>query len=191
MAYKDDDLKRVGQITGAGALSGATLAGLSGILGGANPKALLRRALIGGLIGGAAAPASQVTGEAIMGSPESREHNPFTRRGALGGAILGGVAGLAGTAALSGKLPLGKLGSFGEKAETALASDHAILNYLRKLAKDPSGVKQALAVSGGMGLGALGGLHMGADEGMGLDVMANEVKALQDERRKEQIRRGE
>jgi len=179
-------LKRYGKVAATGGATGTAIGGISSLLSSADPKKALRAALLGGLIGGTGAPATQIAGDAILGDPETGEKNPNTRRGLAGGATLGALAGLMGTAAMSKGLPLSKLGSLGDK----LGSSSPLLAKLKAMLNSQSKAK----VAAGVGLGGLAGAgvgaHFGADEGMGLDTLENEIQAAQDRRAKKKMLAG-
>lgn len=172
----------------AGGLTGGLTGGIGSLLTSGDPKKALRSALLGAGIGSVGAPAAQAVGDSILGEPADGEKNPNTRRGGLGGAAIGAIAGLAGTAALSGKLPLARLGSFGDKAAAAISSmDNPLLLKLKKLLTSDSGLAQAGGLAAGTLAGTAAGTHFGADEGMGLDTIQNELADLKDRRAKRKM----
>lgn len=171
-----------------GAASGGLLGAGSALLGGAkNLPGVLKKAAIGAVGGGIVAPAAIGTGEAIMGAPGPDEQNAYVRRGLLGGAILGGGlgAGAAGLMSAGAKLPLAKLGAFGDKIKTAMSADNIVLNKLRQYAQNPSRSNIMKGVLLGTGIGALAGGEFSADEGLNLDAIQNEIDAAKMRRRKQ------
>lgn len=168
-------LQRIRDAAIGGGVSGAGLGGIGALLSGQTAGGIAKASLKGAIGGGIAAPAAIETGRALMGPPSIDEKNQNTRRGALGGALLGGAVGLAGTALLHKNIRLNKLGSLGEKAEGVLGADNVVMNAIRDMAWSDSKAKQLGAYGLGGGTGALAGAHLGADEGMGQDIIQNEL----------------
>ncbi len=144
----------------SGAVSGGALGGITSLLGGTRSKAaLLKAALLGAGGGAGVAAGTTALGGAIMGAPEEDDPNAYTRRGAVGGLVGGGVLG-AGIGALLTK---------GRMKAPGLVGD-----YFTKLGtKGASGLKQG-AAAGSLG-GALGAAYMGSDEGMQVDAINQEL----------------
>lgn len=164
----DDSSERMLALGLSGGLTGALL-GAAGRLGGKLTKFsdLIKPATIGAGVGGGLAVGSGYTGEKLLGEPDLEESNPYTKRGAVGGAALGGTLG-AGIGAGIGS------GALGGLAKSILPADNVITDRIL-----------AAARSGGLGkagrLGLLGGAagaamlgYQGADEGMQMDVIENE-----------------
>lgn len=174
----------------SGGVTGGGLGGVSSFLGGANPKSILRSVMLGAGTGAVLAPLAMGTGEAVMGEPEADEKNPYTRRGAVGGSLLGGAVGLGGALLLKNKLPMAKLGSLGEKITEGLNSENIVMKKMRDLVN--SGDKKDLAAALGIGTtaGVVAGSHFGADEGMGQDVVANELSNIKTKRAKKRLMAG-
>jgi hypothetical protein len=163
----------------SGGFSGAALGSLPKLLSAARPnwRALLTSAGIGGGLGAAAAGGSTFVGSALMGTPNEDEPSGYTRRGAIGGAIGGGlVGGGLGAVTGAGKIPM-------EKSYPFLLKELA-----KRLGKFPTSKGAAI----GAGIGALGGGILagasGADEGMQLDLITNELRDA--ERRKQREKYG-
>lgn len=151
----------------SGAVFGAPF-GVMGKLWGGGKKIsdLLRGAMVGGGLGGGAAGGSVLAGSALLGEPGPGETSPYTARAGLGGALTGGgLGGLLGGLAAAGKLPK----SLPASIMKYLPQDNILT---RKIAKS------SIPAGAAMGAGALGlptGLY-GMDEGMGVDVIMNEMQ---------------
>lgn len=173
-----------------GAASGGLLGAGSALLGGGKSlRGILRKAAIGAAGGGIAAPAAIGAGEAVLGAPEQDEKNPYVRRGLVGGAIIGGGlgGGISALLASGKKLPLTKMGAFGDKIKTALSADNIILNKLREYAENPSRSNIVKGTLLGTGIGAFGGAEFSADEGLNLDAIQNEIEAAKIRKQKRGI----
>lgn len=165
----------VGRAALSGAGSGGVLGLGSAILGGAGIKSALRRAVLGSLMGGGAAATAVGAGSLALGSPDAGESNPYTRRGAAGGAITGGTFG----ALLGGAMSKGILS--GSLAKKYLKVPEA----LGGMARFAAGKHPALsAIIGGLSGGAVGA-YQGGDEGMQVDFIQNEIADAQKKRRRE------
>lgn len=172
-------LQRVRDAAIGGGLSGAGIGGIGALLSGQTAGGIAKASLKGAGFGAVAAPSAIETGRVLMGPPSIDEKNANTRRGLLGGALLGGAAGLAGTALLHKNLKLQNLGSVGKGINGALGSDNAVLNLIRDMSNSENKLKQLSSYGIGGGAGALAGGHIGADEGMGQDVLQNELADAQ------------
>lgn len=160
------------QATLSGAASGGALGGISALLGGARSKAaLLKAALLGAGAGGALAGGTNILGTAIMGEPSEEDATAYTRRGALGGLVGGGLLG-AGLGALAAK------GKIRIPGDPNLVSD-----YFKRLGMGGAGAAKKGAIAGALGLGAAAS-YQGADEGMQVDAINQELLR----RRKEALR---
>jgi hypothetical protein len=148
----------------SGAVSGAAL-GLTPILkkGVKLRTALKSAATLGaasaGIVGGGAFIGSQ-----IIGSPRPDEGSAFTRRAAIGGAIVGGVLGAGGVIAAR-KVPLLR------KSMATLGKEWRPISAIQK-ASLPA------AIAGGVGAGAVYGGAQGLDEGQQVDSIRNVRKDL-------------
>lgn len=187
MDNENDLIKRLKLAAMAGGLSGAGVAGIGGLLSGAKGASVLKAALSGGAVGGVSAPAAIGAGELVMGSPDKSEKNPNSRRGLMGGALMGGLAGAGAGALMRNKAILSKLGSLGKKAEGAIDSDNFLFNKMRELVNQ----KEKSKIAGGIGLGALSGAaaggYLGADEGIGIDAVQNELDNMKRRREKKKL----
>jgi len=135
----------------SGALSGSLIGGGSGLMEGYSKRAILKRALLGALGGGALAGSAIGLGHEMLGQPE--DEGAYTRSGAVGGLAAGAGAGAAGGAALaSGLIP----------------SKRGLLARIAKMGYGP-------AMSTGAVVGAGAGAFQGSDEGMQLDYIKNEM----------------
>lgn len=180
--------EKLAQVTKDAAKSGGGYGGLiglgTGLLSEKKSIANLLSKTIGGALGGAATSAgSTYLGSKLAGTPDEGEEGGYTNRGALGGSILGGLAG-AGGGALVGSAGLRRLAArlgetgLGKKAaglaKDALPSiDSYAGDFVKKMAlkgKGPSAKALGLA-------GAAGGGFWGGGEGMQLDY----YKTLDDE----------
>jgi hypothetical protein len=119
-----------------------------------------------GIVGGGA-----LLGSKIIGNPRDDESAPFTKRAAIGGALVGSGAGLAG-ALLLRRTKGGARALVGASKKTEPFSRPAM--WLRKT-----------PLAGAAGIGALGGAlyggAMGADEGQQVDSIRNLRKDLKKE----------
>ncbi len=148
--------------------SGATSGGIMGLggslLSGAPPKQALRNALMAALAGGTISGVGVGAGTAFLGEPKD-EVNPYTRRGSVGGAGVGGTMGALLGAALAKKYL--KAPSKLQNVEKFFVGKHPALG----------------ALIGGAG-GAAFGAYQGADEGMQLDALQGELDDLELRRRR-------
>lgn len=171
---KDDPKVRDATLTAllGGGATGAILGGTAGLFGdvrgGKNAllKAVGTKALLGALASGALAGGSAYIGNKSMGAPEDDDPTGYTTRGAVGGAIGGGIGGAgAGALAARGKLPLPK------------KSPEFLRAYAQKLKAMPLSKGAGIgAAIGALGLGSLAA-YQGADEGMQLDFINNQMAA--------------
>jgi len=158
-------LRRSGALGLSGGLSGGVMGGAGALLATASPRAILRAMGIGALGGAGVASGAGAVGSLAIPDDDSGSVN--TRRGGLGGAIVGGIAGAgAGGYAATQK---------GLEAARAYAPPTSALGKLA------SGVARSkLGPLLGAGLGAVGGAGVGAffgsDEGMQYDAIVNELK---------------
>jgi hypothetical protein len=147
----------------SGAAGGALYGGVGSMLLGSGPKGAIRNAILAALAGGTVSGVGVGAGAKLMGDPEEDEISPYTRRGALGGATVGGGLGALLGAALGKKyLKMPKLAAIGSLSP-----------------------KKA-ALAGGLG-GAASGSYMAADEGMQLDFIQNELDAHERKRRADEL----
>jgi hypothetical protein len=148
----------------SGALSGGLLGALANIRGTTKWTQLLRPAAIGALTTGALAGGSTYVGDKLMGAPDEDEISPYTNRGMVGGVVGGGLVG-GGLGALHGA--------------GALSMPDAVPKLVRDaLTKAMSGRGKILkgAALGAAGTGLAAG-YLGADEGMQLDFIQNQLEA--------------
>ena len=176
MRYTEDDATREAALKAliSGGISGAAFGAGAKLLGSKGPaKAwdLLKAAATGGAIAAPIAGGSNYLGSKVMGPPRDDEPSGFTRRGAVGGVLGGGAIG-AGLGALAsrGTIPL------------PASTPHFVTEYIKKLkampGKKPLGIGAAI---GGLLGGGIAG-SMGADEGMQMDLIQNELN--EEKRRK-------
>jgi len=173
MAEWDESLDAALKAAASGAVFGAPF-GVMGKLWGGSKKIsdLLRGALVGGSLGGGAAGGSVLAGSSVLGEPAPGETSPYTARAGLGGAITGGGLGaLFGGLAAAGKWP--------KSLPATLAKYLPAENIVtRKIMNSSPGKGAAI---GGTALGIPSALY-GMDEGMGVDVIMQEME-------KEKLRR--
>ncbi len=167
----------------SGAFTGSLLGGVGKVLEGAKAPGAIGKAaagagaLYGGLAGGA-----NYVGSLLLGQPDPDDAgSPYTTRGTVGGG-LGGAAVGAGLGALSAS---DKFRALAGKAGLAGKMPDNLIVDAFKLAARPGGRAGLLraALLGG-GLGSLAGSYTGADEGMQVDVIQDE---LRDKRRRAMI----
>lgn len=150
-----------------GGASGAVMGAVTGIMGGKRKLAdILKAAATSGLLSGGFAGGATYLGGKALGAPDEDDPSANTHRGALGGAIGGGLAG-AGLGALisSGKMKVPKIAGL---------TDNLIIDKLKGLVGKAHGTKMGAGLMGALGAGGVG--YLGADEGMQLDFLANEMK---------------
>lgn len=172
----------------SGLLSGAGLGAAASILGGKRRLLdIAKTAVTAGLGSGALSGAATYTGGSMLGPADEEEANPNARRGALGGALGGALLGGAAGAAL-GRFGVPKAllkhMARGVEAVSALPKGNLITDKLLEYAAKP-GSRSAL--SGGLlGAGGLGAAasYLGADEGMQLDAIQNEIDAARRRRQR-------
>jgi hypothetical protein len=179
---KDREREAVMDATKTGGISGAVTGGIGSILtGGKSLGSILKAAAAGGLAGGAIGGGSQMVGNTIMGSPEPGDAGAYGTRGAVGGALAGGLGGVA-LGALLGQGKLKALAHFGP-IQRALAEKGG--GPLNNIATDK--IKQWMASQGpkatpriaaalGISGAAIGGWK-GGEEGIDLDY----IKSLKDD----------
>ena len=156
----------------SGAAFGAPL-GVAGKLwsGGKKMSDMLRAALVGGGLGAGVSGGTVLAGSAAMGEPGPGETNPYTARGGVGGALAGGgLGGLLGAIAAAGRWPK-SLPAF---IKRGLPESNIISQKISGLAGTPHGIKKGFGI-GSASIGIPAAIY-GADEGMGLDVIAREME---------------
>jgi hypothetical protein len=161
-----------GGLTGGGFGLAAQLAGK------AKPSraAILKAILTGGGTAAGVAGGATYLGSKIAGPPGEDEASGYTRRGTLGGVLGGGAVGSAlGAATGSGKVNVPNSAPY----------------YLRMAAERlkslPKG--RGALLGGALGAGLAGSFAgwMGADEGMQLDVLENEMREARKRQMMEQV----
>lgn len=177
---QESKLERAAKIGGASALSGGVIAGAGSLLAASNIKQMIRNILLGaGTFGGIASGANLV-GTAVVPGDEETDASINTRRGLVGGGLLGSAAGAGlGVAAASPRLnqavaksPLARRAMVASGIVPEASS--LLQRGIAAARRNPYG-----AVAGGI-LGALGGAgagaFLGADEGMQYDVLIQEMR---------------
>lgn len=167
---KDDPRIRDATLTAllGGSTTGGLLGGVAGLFSPKNlsAKGISTKALLGALTFGGIAGGSTYVGNKAMGVPKSDDPTGYTTRGAVGGAVGGGSLG-AGLGALAAR------GAIKMPKDTP----QFLRAYAQKLKAMPlskgAGIGAAL---GALGLGSVGG-YFGADEGMQLDFINNQLEA--------------
>lgn len=160
----DEQKKRLKELLISGALSGAVLgAGGSALSGAKTVGAIAKSALHGAGIGAALGGGSDLAADAVLGEPDPNNRTAYSKRGAMGGALAGGLGGAA----------LGALVS-GGGAKGALSRDlkAGLINKLgRGVVAKGVGKLGSRAVGAGVvgSLGALVGGYQGGEEGMQMD----------------------
>jgi len=157
----------------SGAVFGAPFGAVGKMWGGGKKISdLLRGALVGGSLGAGASGGSVLAGSAVLGEPGPGEISPYTKRAGIGGALAGGGLGaILGGLAAAGKWPK----SLPATISKYLPEENIIT---RKILNSTPGKGAAI---GGTSLGIPGALY-GMDEGMGVDVLLQEME-------KEKLRR--
>ena len=144
----------------SGGASGAAFGLGTALLARKKAAQVAMAALAGGGAGGALAGGSTYLGSKLMGAPDTNDPSGFTKRAGLGGAVGGG-----GIGAILG----GLIG--GTSAGQKLAPD-VLMPYIKSL-KGQRGAAIGAAI-GALGLGGAAG-YKGADEGMQLDFIRNQI----------------
>lgn len=179
---KEREREAVMDATKTGGISGAVTGGIGSVLtGGKSIGSILRAATAGGLAGGAIGGGSQMVGNSIMGSPEPGDAGAYGTRGAIGGAVAGGLGGIA-LGALLGQGRLKALSHFGP-IKRALAKEGG--GALNNIATDKirqwmqaQGTKATPRIAAALGFAGAGiGGWKGGEEGIDLDY----IKSLQGE----------
>lgn len=171
----DEQKKRLKELLISGGISGAVLGGGASALGGAKTLgAIGKSALHGAGIGAALGGGSDLAADVIKGEPDPNDPTAYSKRGAFGGALAGGLGGAA----------LGALVS-GGGAKGALSRDlkAGLMKQLGRgvVAKGVGKLSSRAVGAGALGsLGALVGGYQGGDEGMQMDF----YHGLQDDKRK-------
>ncbi len=150
----------------AGISGGVTGAGLAGVLGGIKRgttfRGVAKSAGTAGLASAALLAGGVAIGRRVLGNPKKNEANAYTKRAAVGGSIGGAVAGgLGGLALLKTRRGARKLVEASKTLRPA--------QWIRK-----SGALGGTAV--GAGLGGLYGGYQGADEGTAVDAINSAAK---------------
>ncbi len=185
----DEHRARLKKIALSAGIPGAAMGAASAFLN-MGPAWRLKRMLAAAGAGGAGmaglAVGANEVGESLMGKPKHQEANPYTRRGGVGGALIGGGLGLAG----GGALASGALEKYAPKVqqkfrdmltrETDLGMREAKNPLSAWLLKPGSPRKAALGAGAGMAALGLLGAAKGADEGMMVDVIEQERRAKHD-----------
>lgn len=177
-----DKRRSIGEATalagGTGALTGAGIGGIGSMLRGVrNPAQLARAALAGALGGGAIAGGSTALGSALLGSPDRGETSPYTARAGLGGALLGGLGG-GGLGALiaSGYMTRNpQLGAWLARF-SPVPTKNLVGDLYSALSRNPTTARTLLGGGAGAALGSLGAGYVASDEGMGVDVLDQQLR---------------
>jgi MFS family permease len=178
---KESSLKRMADLALSGLAGGAILGGAGSYLGGARKATEIAKAAgTVGLGSGAMSAVGGLLGSALMGDPEGQERGAYAKRSLLGGAVAGGVAGLAAGSPGLRKLALEALkrgaGSSSKAAsflsrktlDAVAAATPGEGSLLRKNLLEGGKAKQMAL---GLGIGGLGGAVQGYDEGSQYDSL--------------------
>lgn len=177
---KDDALGSILEAAKSGALFGGVAGATSGLIGGQRSlRSIGMRGLGGAALTAATGAAGVGLGNAILGSPEDGERNPYTKRAGIGGTIAGAAAGAGlGYALGAGKLrPLtSAAGSLARRFEAP--TDNLIGDYIKNQMRKRT-VGAGLQTAAGLGtIGALAGGNVGLDEGMGIDFLRKDPEEM-------------
>jgi len=168
----------------SGGVSGGVLGGAGSLLGGAKGFGPVgKAAALGALLSGGLSAGSGLLGDALMPGGEG-DPQANTKKGAIGGAVGGGLIG-AGAGALLG---IGGKGGVGRTLKAVLMS-----NLGRGVLAKGLG-KIATPLGGAASIGALGGLvggYQGSDEGMQVDFIENLKRQNMKDRMRERMVGGE
>jgi hypothetical protein len=169
----------------SGAVSGAVLGGGGKAIAGArNLKEILKAAGVGAGLSTGLTVGGGGLGMLMMGEPEESDPSAFTTRGAVGGALAGGLAGAALMSPKIRSMAMNVAGKFGKEKELAdLATSRSpsgqVTNILMDKLKQLAKTKYALPA--GAATGALVGGYQGSDEGMQADFVRNITRGRQAE----------
>lgn len=157
----DEQKKRLKELLISGALSGAMLgAGGSALSGAKTVGAIAKSALHGAGIGAALGGGSDLAADAVLGEPDPSNRTAYSKRGAMGGALAGGLGGAALGALIVGK---GKAPSYLREALMNKLGNGVLANGVGNLGS------RALGAGVVGSLGALVGGYQGGEEGMQMD----------------------
>lgn len=177
----DEQKQRLKELLISGALSGAVLGGGGAALTGAKTLgAIGKSALSGAGLGAALGGGSNLAADAVLGEPNPNDPTAYSKRGAVGGALAGGLGGAALGAIAAG----GSKGGFSRMARAALMNKlgrGAVAKGVGKLGSRSAGA----GIVGG--LGALVGGYQGGDEGMQMDFYKG-LKANERQRKAAKMR---
>lgn len=149
---------------------------------------ILLRGLGTGLMAGGIGAGSSLVGDALLGPANPNDPSAYTKEGAVGGTLGGGLLGagtgyLLGSGKLAGLAHLPGAASIGKAANSALPLDNLVVDWIKKKMRHPSS-SSGLAVAAGLGLlgAGIGGMH-GTEAGMDRDTTAH----LEDENDRELV----
>jgi hypothetical protein len=151
--------KRAAAVGLSGGISGALIGGAGSMLASANPRNILRAIGLGALGGAGIAGGANVAGSLAYPGEQTDDPSINTRRGGVGGGVMGAVGGAA----------LGAAGSrFGASPTSAVGKimQGALARRFGPL------LGAGLGAAGGAGVGAF----VGSDEGMQYDAILNEIR---------------
>lgn len=175
-----EEKERLKTLLISGGVSGGILGGAGSLLSGAKKFGSVgKAAAIGAGLSAALSGGSGMLGEALMPGGEN-DPQANTKKGALGGAVGGGLMG-AGAGALLG---VGGKGGLGRNLKAMLMN-----NFGRGVLAKNVG-KIATPLGGAASLGALGaavGGYQGSDEGMQMDFIENLKKQAMRDRQRQQM----
>lgn len=161
----EDQKERLKTLLLSGAVSGGVLGGAGSLLGGAKSFGSVgKAAALGAGLSAALAGGSGYLGEKVMPNPDPNDPAAFTNRGAVGGALAGGLLGAGAGALLGGKTGVSR------------ALRKGIIDQVGRgvVARGLSKLKSPVAGAGILGgAGALIAGYQGADEGMQADYLNN------------------
>jgi hypothetical protein len=172
---EEEDWKRYLMMAASGAATGGGMGAIGKILSGSRSiPGIVASGIGGAMLGSATVPGASYLGEQVLGEPDEDDSLAYTKRSALGGAMVGGAGGaLAGGYIGSG---LGSaLGKMAPGAASALGRNIPLDNLIVDTIKKKGGLKGALlgSILGGVGLGFMTG-----DEGQQVDTLMNARKQM-------------
>ena len=176
----DEQRERLKALLISGGVSGAVLGGGGSLLSGAKGFGPVgKAAAIGAVLSGGLAAGSGAVGDFLTPRADPNDPQAHSKRGAIGGAVAGGVLG----AGAGGLLAIGAggKGGIGRTLKAALMSNMGRGLLAKGVGKIATPLKGAAALGG---LGAAVGGFQGVDEGMQMDF----IDGLRREERRKRMR---